>query len=190
MSFWISKASFTLELTCSEFYQVHNWILSRLSSRRRGTAPILSWQRANQERILSFFYNNNLEVKEEWTIVNSFHLTHHVHNSKQVSNFSHFPLFKFFLFHDSKYTANNSGHMVDVQTLKFKAIVLNRYFFTPLVREPKELVISSSDEFENVDLASDDMLFNIVMLILHSSAMTVTNSGGAQRRRQCPCYSL
>ena len=80
--------------------------------------------------------------------------------------------------------------MVDVQTLKFKAIVLNRSFFTPLVREPKELVISSSDEFENVDLASDDMLFNIVTLILHSSAMTVTNSGGAQRRRQCPCYSF
>jgi hypothetical protein len=31
-----------------------------------------------------------------------------------------------------------------------------------LVRQPKEFVISSSDEFEDVDLASDDVLFNIV----------------------------
>ena len=52
--------------------------------------------------------------------------------------------------------------MVDVQTLKFKAIVLVRSFSTPLVRQPKELVISSSDEFEDVDLARDDVLFNIV----------------------------
>ncbi len=36
------------------------------------------------------------------------------------------------------------------------------YFSTPLDRQPKELVISSSDEFEDVDLASDDVLFNIV----------------------------
>jgi hypothetical protein len=42
-------------------------------------------------RDLSFLYNNNLEVKEEWTIVNSFHLTHPVHNFKRVSNFS--PIF-------------------------------------------------------------------------------------------------
>jgi hypothetical protein len=52
--------------------------------------------------------------------------------------------------------------MVDVQTLKFKAIVLVRSFSTPLVRQPKEFVISSSDEFEDVDLASDDVIFNIV----------------------------
>jgi hypothetical protein len=31
-----------------------------------------------------------------------------------------------------------------------------------LVRQPKEFIISSSDEFEDVDLASDDVLFNIV----------------------------
>ena len=49
-----------------------------------------------------------------------------------------------------------------MQTLKFKAIVLVRSFSTPLVRQPKELVISSSDEFQDVDLARDDVLFNIV----------------------------
>ena len=54
------------------------------------------------------------------------------------------------------------GPMVDVQTLKFKAIVLVRSFSTPLVRQPKEFVISSSDEIEYVDLARDDVLFNIV----------------------------
>ena len=52
--------------------------------------------------------------------------------------------------------------MLCVQTLKFKALVLVRSFSTPLVRQPKEFVISSSDEFEDVDLASDDVLFNIV----------------------------
>jgi hypothetical protein len=41
-----------------------------------------------KKEVLSFLYNNNLEVKEEWTIVNSLHLTHPVHNSKRVSNFS------------------------------------------------------------------------------------------------------
>jgi hypothetical protein len=41
-------------------------------------------------------------------------------------------------------------------------MVLVRSFSTPLVRQPKELVISSSDEFEDVDLARDDVLFNIV----------------------------
>ena len=35
-------------------------------------------------------------------------------------------------------------------------------FSTPLVRRPKELVISSTDEFQDVDLARDDVLFNIV----------------------------
>jgi hypothetical protein len=59
-------------------------------------------------------------------------------------------------------SSNHSGHIVDVQTLKFKAIVLVRSFSTPLVRQPKELVISSTDEFEDVDLARDDVLFNIV----------------------------
>jgi hypothetical protein len=59
-------------------------------------------------------------------------------------------------------SSNNFWPTVDVQTLKFKAIVLVRSFSTPLVRQPKELVISSSDEFENVDLARDDVLFNIV----------------------------
>ena len=49
-----------------------------------------------------------------------------------------------------------------VQTLKFKAIVLVLSFFSALGRQPKEFVISSSDEFEDVDLASDDVLFNIV----------------------------
>ena len=59
-------------------------------------------------------------------------------------------------------SSNNSGRIVDVQTLKFKAIVLVRSFSTPLVRQPKQLIISSSDEFEDVDLARDDVLFNIV----------------------------
>ena len=40
--------------------------------------------------------------------------------------------------------------------------MLVRSFSTPLVRKPKELVIYSSDEFEDVDLARDDVLFNIV----------------------------
>jgi hypothetical protein len=31
-----------------------------------------------------------------------------------------------------------------------------------LVRQPKEFVISSSDKFEDVDIARDDILFNIV----------------------------
>ena len=52
--------------------------------------------------------------------------------------------------------------MVDVQTLKFKAIVLVRSFSTPLVRQPKEFVIYTSDKCEDVDLASDDVLLNIV----------------------------
>jgi hypothetical protein len=52
--------------------------------------------------------------------------------------------------------------MFVIQTLKFKAIVLVRSFSTPLVRQPKEFVISPSEEFQDVDLASDDVLFNIV----------------------------
>ena len=40
--------------------------------------------------------------------------------------------------------------------------MLVRSFSTPLVRQPKEFIISSSDEFEDVDLARDDVLFNIV----------------------------
>ena len=40
-----------------------------------------------KKEILSYLYNNNLKVKEEWTIVNSLHLTHPVQHSKQVSNF-------------------------------------------------------------------------------------------------------
>ena len=115
-----------------------------------------------KKEVLSFLYNNNLEVKEEWTIVNSLHLTHPMHNSKRVSNWSHFPLFKFAVIHTFNHIANNSRPMFDVQTLKFKAIVLVRSFSTPLLRPPKEFVISSSDKFEDVDLANDDVLFNIV----------------------------
>jgi hypothetical protein len=63
--------------------------------------------------VLSFLYNNNLEVKEEWTIVNSLHLTHPIHNSKRVNNFCNFPFFKFSVLHDLKYIANNSGPMID-----------------------------------------------------------------------------
>ena len=115
-----------------------------------------------KKEVLSFLYNNNLEVNEEWTIVNSLHLTHPVQNSKRVSNLAFFSLFKFFILYDLNQSSNNSGPTVDVQTLKFKAIVLVRSFSTPLVRQPKQLVISSSDEFEDVDLARDDVLFNIV----------------------------
>jgi hypothetical protein len=115
-----------------------------------------------KKEVLSFLYNNNLEVKEEWTIINSLHLTHPMHNSKRVSNCNHFPLFKFYLIHNFNHITNNSRPMFDVQTLKFKAIVLVRSFPTPLARPPKEFVICSSDEFEGVDLASDDVLFNIV----------------------------
>jgi hypothetical protein len=111
-----------------------------------------------KKEVLSFLYNNNLEVKEEWTIVNSLHLTHPVHNSKRVSISNHFPLFNLSLYH----IPNNSAPIVDVQTMKFKAIVLARSFSTPLVRQPKAFVITSSDEFDDVDLASDDVLFNIV----------------------------
>ena len=75
--------------------------------------------------------------------------------------FSHFSLFKFYLVHNFNHIANNSRPMFDVQTLKFKAIVLVRSFSTPLARPPNEFVISSSDEFEDVDLASDDVFFNI-----------------------------
>ena len=59
--------------------------------------------------------------------------------------------------------------MFDIRTLKFKAIVLVWSFSTPLVREPKEFVISSSEEFENVDLASDDVTSTLSLLILHST---------------------
>jgi hypothetical protein len=52
--------------------------------------------------------------------------------------------------------------MVDVHSLKFKAIMLVQCFSTPLVRQPKEFVISSSGEFENIDLTSDDVFFNII----------------------------
>ena len=52
--------------------------------------------------------------------------------------------------------------MFNVQTLKFKAIVLVRSFSTPLARPPKDFVISSSGEFKDVDLVRDDVLFNIV----------------------------
>jgi hypothetical protein len=64
------------------------------------------------KEVLSFLHNNNLEVKEEWTIVNSLHLTHPMHNSKRVSNFGDFPLFKFFLLRDLKYIANNTGPLI------------------------------------------------------------------------------
>ena len=59
--------------------------------------------------------------------------------------------------------------MFDIRTLKFKAIVLVWSFSTPLVREPNEFVISSSEEFENVDLASDDVTSTLSLLILHST---------------------
>ena len=115
-----------------------------------------------KKEVLSFFYNNNLEVKNEWTIVNSLHITHPVHNSKRVNNFGNFSFFKFVLLHDLNHISNNLGPMVDVRTLKFKAVVLVRYSSTPLVRLSKKFVISSSDKFEDVDLASDDVILNIV----------------------------
>ena len=43
-----------------------------------------------KKEVLSFLYNNNLEVKVEWTIVNSLRLTHPVHPSMEVSNFGNF----------------------------------------------------------------------------------------------------
>jgi hypothetical protein len=46
-----------------------------------------------KKEVLSFLYNNNLEVKEEWTIVNCLHLAHPVHTSKRVSNFGIFSFF-------------------------------------------------------------------------------------------------
>ena len=131
-----------------------------------------------KKEILSFLYNNNLEVKEEWTIVNSLHLTDPMQSSKRVSFCRHFPLFKFCLIHNLHHITNNSMPMFDVQTLKFKAIVLVRSFSTPLVRPPKEFVISSSDEFKNVDLASDDVLFNIVT----ADIALKRNDGGTTRR--------
>jgi hypothetical protein len=94
--------------------------------------------------------------------VNSLHLTHPVHISKRVSNYCHFLLFKFSLIFDLIHFANNLGCFFNVQTLKFKAIVLVRSFSSPLARQPKEFVISSSEKFEYVDLATDDVLFNIV----------------------------
>ena len=77
-----------------------------------------------------------------------------MHNSKRVSIFGHFSLFKFSLLHDLNHIANNAGPMIDVQTLKMNANVLVRSFSTPLIRHLKEFVISSSDEFKDVDLAS------------------------------------
>ena len=64
--------------------------------------------------------------------------------------------------HDFIHIANISGPIGCVQTLKFKAIVLVRSFPTPLGRQPKELLISSTEGFEDVDIARDDVLFNIV----------------------------
>ena len=115
-----------------------------------------------KKEVLSFLYNNNLEFKEEWTIVNSLHLTHPMHNSKRVIISNHFPLFYLSFLSVLHIFPNNLAPIVDVQTLKFKAIVLARSFSTPLVRQPKAFVITSSDEFDDVDLASDDVLFNIV----------------------------
>ena len=43
-----------------------------------------------KKEVLSYLYNNNLVVKEEWTIVNSLHLTHPVHTSKRVSHLNVF----------------------------------------------------------------------------------------------------
>ena len=124
---------------------------------------------------MSFLYNNNLVVKEEWTIVNSLHLTHLMHNSKRVSNCSHFPLFKFCLIHNFNHITNNSRPMFHVKTLKFKAIVLVWSFSTPLARPPKEFLISSSDEFEDVDLARDDVLFNIITIFVNLRLSLVSN---------------
>ena len=115
-----------------------------------------------KKEVLSYLFNNNLEVKEEWTIVNSLHLTYSLHNSKRVSICTQFLLFNFLFLHELNNITNKSVSVVNVQTLKFKAIVLAQSFSTPLVRQPKEFVISSSDKFDNVDLASDDVIFNIV----------------------------
>ena len=115
-----------------------------------------------KKEILSFLYNNNLVVKEEWTVINYLHLTHPLQSSKRVSNCNHFPLFNFDLIHNFNHITNHLTPMFDVQTLKFKAILLVRSFSTRLARPPNEFVITSSDEFEDVDLARDEVLFNIV----------------------------
>jgi len=52
--------------------------------------------------------------------------------------------------------------LLGLQTLKFKAIVLVRSFDSSVTRQPKELVIASDPRFGEVDLASDDVLFNVI----------------------------
>jgi hypothetical protein len=46
--------------------------------------------------------------------------------------------------------------------LKFKAILLVRSFTIPVARQPLDLVINPDPSFPEVDLASDDVLFNSV----------------------------
>ena len=113
------------------------------------------------------------------------HLTYSLHNSKRVRNLIHFSLFKFSLLHNLKYIINKSGPMVDVQTVKFKTIVLVRSFSTPLVGQHKFLM-----NLKMLTLQVMTSFSTLSPLILYSSARTVTNSRGAQRRRQCPCFSF
>ena len=58
--------------------------------------------------------------------------------------------------------SNNSGPIYSCPDFEVQSDRAGSFISNTFVRQPKELVISSSDEFEDVDLARDDVLFNIV----------------------------
>jgi hypothetical protein len=48
--------------------------------------------------------------------------------------------------------------------LKFKALLLVRSFASPIARQPQELVIAIDPSISEVDLATDDVLFNSITM--------------------------
>jgi hypothetical protein len=51
---------------------------------------------------------------------------------------------------------------LNLQTLKFKALLLVRSFASPIARQPQELIITADPSIPEVDLATDDVLFNSI----------------------------
>jgi hypothetical protein len=144
-----------------------------------------------KKEVLSFLYNNNLEVKEEWTIINSLHLTHPVHNSKRVYNFSFFFLFP------SSSSCIDSIILLLIWGLCLISRLLNSKpsFWFGLsshlwLGNPRSLSFLLVTNLKMLTLHVMTSFSTLSPLILHSSATPVTNFGGALRRRQCPCFSF
>jgi len=85
-----------------------------------------------------------------------------VHVTKRVSYPNHHSAHYVLGGHFLLYYSDISKIRLSLQTLKFKAVMLVRSFDLSVARQPKELVISSGPEFADVDLANDDVLFNVV----------------------------